>query len=592
MLGNWPAPGYSGSCVRKARRPTAGAPVPQASNNGGFRVAYGKRVRTRANSAAPPARAQWRCFRLRGSSSVANPARRAAYFDHLLLLVGYVLLDWASYIHPLYGLNITPWSPAPALGVFFLARHGGRAAPTLWLAILAADVWVRQLPASLPATAVLAAVLMLGYWGIAELLLRRVGGVVFADRRGMLAWGAIIALGTLLNSALFVSLLALVGLIPEGGWPAAALRYWVGDAVGLLVAMPALWMLLDAGGRAQLAAAIRSRTAIGYLAAIPPCLWVAFGLGAEAEFKYFYVLFLPLAWAAATQGLAGAMLAAALLQVGIILGVEWLGYSAISVVEVQVLAAVLALSGFFLGVIVDEKERLSQELRQTLRLAAAGEMAGALAHELNQPLTALTAYGAACEALLAGGDPARLRDVVGRMVAESARAAEVLRRLRDFFRTGATQLERVALDALLAPVVAAFAGKAASAGVDFVADAGGGCALLADRLQLEVVLRNLLANAFDAVEAQPAGRRRVALRVAVADDAVTVSVEDSGPGLSEAQVARLFEAFQSSKSRGLGLGLVISRAIVDSHGGRLWAEAGPGGVFRLQLPVEGEANEA
>lgn len=520
---------------------------------------------------------------------------RPTWADHLVLLVGYVLLDWVSYIHPLYGLNITPWAPGPAIAIFFLVRHGRRAAPTLWLAILVADVWVRQLPLSLPATVLVAGVLMLGYWGIAELLRRRVGGVVFADRRGMLAWAAIIALGTLLNSALFVSLLSLAGPIPASGWREAALRYWVGDVVGLVVAMPALWMLLDAAGRAQLSMLRHSRTAIGYLAAVPLCLWIAFGFGAEAEFKYFYVLFLPLAWAAATQGLAGAMLVAALLQIGLILGVEWLGYSAISVLEVQVLAVVLALFGFFLGVIVDEKQRLSQELRQTLRLAAAGEMAGALAHELNQPLTALTAYGAACEALLEAGDETRLRQAVGRMVAESARAAEVLRRLRDFFRTGATQLEAVRVDELLAPVLAAFRDKAAKAGVDFVADAAAlpaGGSLLADRLQLEVVLRNLLANAFDAVEAQPPGERRVRLAVApAAPGAVRISVEDSGPGLSEAQVARLFEAFQSSKSRGLGLGLVISRAIVENHGGRLWAEAGPGGVFRLTLPLEEETNE-
>lgn len=532
---------------------------------------------------------------------MATLLRRPVWFDHLVLLAGYVLLDWASYIHPLHGLNITPWSPAPALGVFYLARHGGRMAPTLWLAILVADVWVRELPASLPATGVLAAALMIGYWGIAELLRRRVGGVVFGDRRSMLAWAAIIAVGTLLNSTVFVSLLSLAQLIPGGGWREAVLRYWVGDGVGLLVAMPALWMLLDGGGRAQLASVFRARATFGYLAAIPPCLWVAFGLGAEAEFKYFYVLFLPLAWAAATQGLAGTMLAAALLQVGIIVGVEWQGYSAISVLEVQVLAVVLALFGFFLGVIVDEKERLSQELRQTLRLAAAGEMAGALAHELNQPLTALAAYGAACEAMIAGGDPARLREVVARMVAESARAAEVLRRLRDFFRTGASQLESIELGALLAPVLLAFRARAERQGIELVADenawatidGGRPCRLFADRLQLEVVLRNLLANAFEAVDSCPQGARRVSLSVAMeAPDEICVSIEDSGSGLSEAQVARLFEAFQSSKSRGLGLGLVISRAIAENHGGRLWAEAGPGGVFRLVLPLEGETNEA
>ncbi len=528
---------------------------------------------------------------------MANSSLRPHWFDHLLLLFGYVLLDWVSYIHPLYGLNITPWSPGPALGVFFLVRYGGRVVPTLWLAILVADVWVRELPASLPATGVLAAVLLLGYWGIGELLRRRVGGVVFGNRKGMLVWVSIITLGTLLNSALFVSLLSLAHLVPGDGWLEAVLRYWVGDAVGLLVAMPALWMLLDREGRRQLSSAVRARTAIAYLVSIPPCLWVAFGLGAEAEFKYFYVLFLPLAWAAATQGLAGAMLCAALLQLGIIAGVEWFAYSAISVLEIQVLTAVLTLFGFFLGVVVDEKERLSQELRQTLRLAAAGEMAGALAHELNQPLTALAAYGAACETVLAGGgDQGRLREIVGRMVAESSRAAEVVRRLRDFFRTGATQLERIAVHDLLAPVVAAFENKAATQGVELSIDTAGvgdpACQLLADRLQLEVVFRNLLANAFDAVEGCAAGQRQVCLRARREEEGVEISVEDSGPGLSEIQVARLFEAFQSSKSRGLGLGLVISRAIVENHGGRLWAEAGPGGVFRLQLPFEGETNES
>ncbi|HEX5802438.1 MAG TPA: MASE1 domain-containing protein, partial [Azospira sp.] len=275
---------------------------------------------------------------------MAHPPLRPAWFDHLLLLVGYVLLDWASYIHPLYGLNITPWSPAPALGVFFLARRGGRVAPTLWLAILVADVWVRQLPASLPATGVLAAVLMLGYWGIAELLRRRVGGVVFADRRGMLAWVTIIALGTLLNSALFVSLLALAQLIPSGGWLAAVLRYWVGDAVGLLVTMPALWMLLDAGGRGQLATLFRSRTTLGYLAAIPPCLWVAFGLGAEAEFKYFYVLFLPLVWAATHHGMVGASLAAIAIQAAVVVAGELGGYRALTFFELQSLLIALAIT--------------------------------------------------------------------------------------------------------------------------------------------------------------------------------------------------------------------------------------------------------
>ena len=523
------------------------------------------------------------------------PTLRLGWRDFLLLFVGYIALDWASYIHPLHGLNITPWSPAPALGLVFLLRFSGSAALPLALAILVADAWVRGLPMSPAFSVALAVVLTLGYWTIAEVLRRRLAhGGIFGDRRGLLEWARLVLAGTFLNSLLFVSLLSLGNLIPAGAWPEAFVRYWVGDGVGVLVSMPILWMLADEGGRTQLRAMIVARESLAYLAGTGIALWVAFGVGAEADFKYFYVLFLPVAWAAARQGLAGAVFSAAIVQVGIIGAVQLLGLSAVTVLEVQTLAVVLVLFGFFIGVVVDEKQRVSAELRQTLRLAAAGEMAGALAHELNQPLTALSAYGTACEQLLERGETGeRLRETIRRMVAESFRAADVVRRLRDFFRTGATRLEPIALAELLAAAVSPFAAKAQQHGVELVVDPASPHALLADRLQLEVVLRNLLTNAFDAVVDQPPGQRRVRLS-AYTEGAgrVCVSIEDSGPGLSGAAAARLFEAFQSSKKSGLGLGLVISRAIVEAHGGSLRAEVADHGLFKMVLPTEGKERDA
>jgi len=523
------------------------------------------------------------------------PTLRLGWRDVLLLLAGYVALDWASYIHPLHGLNITPWSPAPALGLVFLLRFGRSAAPPLALAILIADAWVRDLPASPTFSVALAVVLTLGYWAIAEVLRRRLArGSIFGDRQGLLVWTGLVIAGTLLNSLLFVSLLSLGNLIPAGAWQEAFVRYWVGDSVGVLVSMPILWMLVDEGGRAQLRAMIVARESLAYLAATGVALWVAFGVGAEADFKYFYVLFLPVAWAAARQGLAGAVFSAAIVQVGIIGAVQLLGLSAVTVLEIQTLAVVLVLFGFFIGIVVDEKQRVSAELRQTLRLAAAGEMAGALAHELNQPLTALSAYGTACEHMLEQGETGqRLRETIRRMVAESFRAADVVRRLRDFFRTGATRLEPIALAELLAGVVSPFAAKTQQQGVELIVDPAAPYVLMADRLQLEVVLRNLLANAFDAVANQPVGQRRITLSThAEGAGRVCVCVEDSGPGLSGAAAARLFEAFQSSKKSGLGLGLVISRAIVEAHGGNLWAEVADHGLFKLVLPTEGKMTDA
>ena len=529
--------------------------------------------------------------RIKPTSSMPSTLR-PRWSDVLILILGYVALDWASYIHSLHRLNITPWSPAPAIGLLYLLRFGKRATLPLAFAILLADALVRDLPVLLPISIGLSALLTLGYWGVAELLRYRLSSTsVFGDQRELLEWAGIVVMGTLLNSVVFISALSIGQLIPLDAAKEALIRYWVGDAVGVLVSMPLLWMLLDERGRMQLRSMALTWESLGSLVTTVGALWVAFGTGEAADFKYFYVLFLPIMWSASRQGLAGAVLSAAIVQVGIIATVQLLGYSAVTVLEIQTLAAALALFGFFIGVVVDEKQRVSAELRQTLRLAAAGEMAGALAHELNQPLTALSAYGTACEQLLEQGETGeRLRETIRRMVSESFRAADVVRRLRDFFRTGATRLELVKLGDLLQSATASFAAKAQQQGVELILEQIPLCVLLIDRLQLEVVLRNLLGNAFDAIAEQLAGNRQI--RISTHPEGagrICVRIEDSGPGLSGAKAAHLFAAFQSSKASGLGLGLVISRAIVEAHGGHLWAEVGPHGVFRLVLPTEGKA---
>ncbi|WP_136416349.1 ATP-binding protein [Herbaspirillum sp. ST 5-3] len=519
------------------------------------------------------------------------PVLRFGWHDSLVLILGYVALDWVSYIHPLYGLNITPWSPAAALGLAYVLRFGPRAAAALGVAILIADAWVRHLPAALALWVALSALLTCGYWAIAALLRRRLAGTsLFADLHGLIEWVIIIALGTLLNSVVFVSALSFTRLIPPEAWSSALLRYWVGDCVGIIVSMPIFWMLLDERGRAKLRAVCLTRRMAVYFLVMLLSLWVAFGIGAQANYKYFYVLFLPIVWMAAKDGLTGAVLGATMVQLGIIGSVQLLGFPAVTVLEIQTLTVVLALLGFFIGVVVDEKQRMSAELRQTLRLAAAGEMAGALAHEINQPLTALSAYGGACEKLLAQGDTGeRLRDVIQRMVAESHRAAEVVRRLRDFFRTGATQLEHVPLAALLSAASEPFEKRAREQDVTLSIAEVPACTLLADRLQIEVVLRNLLSNAFDAVTAQPGDKRSIRITAWLENPrSVCICVEDSGSGVPAELAAHLFEAFHSSKASGLGLGLTISRAIAEAHGGNLLAEPADHGIFKLILPVEGK----
>jgi two-component system, LuxR family, sensor kinase FixL len=507
----------------------------------------------------------------------------------------YVFLDWASYIHPTRELNITPWNPAPALGLLFLLRAGGGGAKSLFSAILMAELLVRDAVGHLVVAIALSALLTAGYGVMAAVLRRRFpDDGLFVDRDGLLAWTLIVLAGSLLNSLVFISALVVGGMISFDEWALAVLRFWVGDGVGIFVTMPVFWWLAEPRRRQLFRAAVLQWSTVGYLMLAVLTLWIAFDLGASANFRYFYVLFLPLVWASSRQGMAGAVLCALSLQLGMLVAGQWQATLEVSVFELQMRALMLALVGFLIGISVDDQRRATSELRQSLRLAAAGEMAAALAHELNQPLTALSAYGSACERLLTeepGGK--RLRETIRRMVGEAVRAAEVVRRLRDFFRSGSTRIERVAAEKLIAVVAGPFVIKARREEVDFVIAPCPAVYLLVDCLQMEVVLRNLLTNAFEAVQARRGGERRVSLRTDTEGTTLIIRVQDNGTGIVDNMRDRLFEPFASSKANGLGLGLAISRAIAEAHGGTLVVEGGKHGSFRLELPMDerGEATD-
>jgi C4-dicarboxylate-specific signal transduction histidine kinase len=302
----------------------------------------------------------------------------------------------------------------------------------------------------------------------------------------------------------------------------------------------------------------------------------------------FYLLFLPLIWIAIRFGMNGAILTTAIVQMGVVLAIHGGDRISLPVVELQALLAALTLTGLFLGVMVDQRQHAEESLRQTLRLAAAGEMAGAIAHEINQPLTAVTNYGRSAQMLLHSdpSGPPQVRDIVLKILAEAERAAEIVRRLRDFFRAGTTRLEVVSIDELLASVRRMAEGAIVAKDISFDIERPPSVQpLFIDRLQIEVVLRNLIANAVESVVG--CGRRggRITVLVEPDDDKhVRIVVADNGPGISAANRESLFEPFVSGKSTGLGLGLAVSRAIAQAHGGSLEAAGVAHAEFHLVLP--------
>jgi PAS domain S-box-containing protein len=254
----------------------------------------------------------------------------------------------------------------------------------------------------------------------------------------------------------------------------------------------------------------------------------------------------------------------------------------------------------YIGVLRDVSERKAIEVRlrereaeldRSLRLAAAAETASALAHELSQPLSAIATYVRACAVMLERPDEyrARLAETMRTVSAEVGRAGEVVRRLRDFFRSGTSRLERVAVAELLQGGADRLARRLERHRIDLRMETAPGLpAVLVDRLQIETVLHNLLANAIDAIIAADSPERTVRIRaVHAAHGSVRITVADSGPGLAGEVVEDMFRPFATTKPDGMGLGLAISRSIVENHGGRLVAErSAEGAVFSFTLPVQ------
>jgi two-component system, LuxR family, sensor kinase FixL len=251
---------------------------------------------------------------------------------------------------------------------------------------------------------------------------------------------------------------------------------------------------------------------------------------------------------------------------------------------------------FFTGFVRDLTERqqtdarlqeLQTELVHISRLTAMGEMASTLAHELNQPLSAIANYMKGSRRLLENSsdeNSAMLRDAMDKAAEQAVRAGQIIRRLRDFVARGESERRVESVKKLIeeASALALVGAKDLGVRVRFQFDPAVDL-VLADKVQIQQVLLNLMRNAIEAMETST--RRELVIAASAAEDSVTISVADSGPGIAPEMASQLFQPFVTTKRHGMGVGLSISRTIIDSHGGQIWADANPGGgtVFRFTL---------
>jgi signal transduction histidine kinase len=229
-------------------------------------------------------------------------------------------------------------------------------------------------------------------------------------------------------------------------------------------------------------------------------------------------------------------------------------------------------------------------LTRATQTATVGEFAAAIAHEINQPLAAVVANGHACLRWLSGEPPglARAHEAAERIVRDGKEAGEVVRRIRALFRQ--SEVERAELDVneVIGEVVHLIGGEAARKHVLVETHLVLGLPrVIGDRIQLQQLVFNLLMNGMEAMESVVGTTRKLFIRSRrYSSDSVLVEVQDSGTGLADPE--KVFEAFFTTKEKGMGMGLAICRSIINAHHGRLWAESaeGAGTTFSFTLPVQ------
>ncbi len=255
----------------------------------------------------------------------------------------------------------------------------------------------------------------------------------------------------------------------------------------------------------------------------------------------------------------------------------------------------------FTGFIRDLTERqqadlrlhdLQDELAHVSRVTAMGTLATSMAHELNQPLTAITNYVQAASGMLADPDEEKIalvREAMEECASQALLAGQIVRRLRDFISRGETERGIVALPRLVEESSALALVGTGSQSVEFEVRLDPNTRLLqVDRIQIQQVLFNLIRNAVEAMENSPFKRLEITSR-RTSQGLVEVIVADSGPGLAPEIAAHPFEPFMTTKSAGMGLGLSICRTIIEAHGGKIWTEPSPPGgtAFHFTLPEAG-----
>ena len=525
------------------------------------------------------------------------------------VLAAYIFLEWVSFIHEYKGMPITPWNPGLGLVFGFIVLLGARYTAVLFAGTIIAEFGVLRSDLWWPIILALAAIAAGGYGLVAKV----VRGYLRLDAGlNRLRDVILLLLSGAIGAALVAVLMSLLLLADErldfADVLLAAGPLLIGDIIGIAVITPLTLQLVLHGQHLIDQISLRvSGELLLFVMFVISALWVIVSASEPNGSKLFYLTFLPVVLAALRYGLDGACIGLAITQVGLVGLLHRYGYEASAFAEFQLLMLVLSATGLTVGVIVTERQHSDETAREFERQLRAKEVdaaqaarfnlvsgtAAALAHEINQPMTAARALARSVQQLLHGSvlDLARIEINVANLITQVDHAGGVVRRMRDFLRRGQPHFSSIVVRELIVDAIVLIGPEAASKGINVTVEAPDNLPLVhGDAIQLQQVVLNLLRNAVEAIaDARlPDGRISVIAQGLETPNRVEIAVVDNGPGIKAEVAERLFHPLATSKADGLGLGLSISASIVEAHGGRIWLGASGAGAteFRFSLPVQ------
>jgi signal transduction histidine kinase len=539
-------------------------------------------------------------------TAAIRASRASALWRFAFYSLVYIGLEWLSDLRAPGGLPATAWSPG--LGVLFAALVRGdiAAAFALFAGAFVTESYFGNAHIDWMTTALVAAAIASVY-SLVAWFARVMGLDHRMERVHDVALLLSAALGGALLAGVFITVLMMgAGLLPIGQEARVTMPLLVGDMIGVAVVTPLVLRAVRPQTRVQMTTVSFIAGAAAASLASGGVIWVMLQDPQQYSTDVFYLLFLPVVFAALRNGLDGVCLTLAVTQVTLVMGLAHFGYGPDAYMQYQTLMGVLTGTGLLAGAVSSERDAASRDARAARerlkdkeseaaradRFQSVTGLASALAHEINQPMTAARAFARTAQVLSSHENPdlERVRDYVGRSIEQIDGAAEILKGMREFIRRGDSGHSIVRPTDILADALLLVRPLASQSRVRLVSEAEDADAIRCDRVQIQQVLVNLIRNAIDAISSSGQEDGVVAISIRPAEEGrVEFAVRDNGPGVDPAFAAKVFEPLATTKPSGLGLGLAISSDIVAAHGGRIWLEATKPGTteFRFWLPSFG-----